>query len=147
MKITGHTIASLIAGGILYKLTHSFAAFLWVLIIGIFIDLDHYIDYVIEDGVGFNPKKIYSAFKQGPDYFKKLTLILHSYELMIILWIAIFILDLNIVWKCAAISFSLHLFIDQIANPVMPLTYFFLFRIANHFETKKIFITHNQGGV
>jgi len=147
MKTMGHVATSLIAGGILYKFTHSSAAFLWVLIIGIFIDLDHYIDYVREIGVGFNPKKIYSTCKYGTIYFKKLTLALHSYELMIILWIAIFIFDLNIVWKCAAISFSLHLFIDQIANPVMPLTYFFLFRMANHFETKKIFITHNQGGV
>lgn len=147
MKIMGHAVTSLIAGGILYKFTYSFAAFLWVLILGIFVDLDHYIDYVRENGVSFNPKKIYSTCKYGHIYFKKLTLVLHSYELIIILWIAIFVLDLNIVWKCAAISFSLHLFIDQIANPVMPLTYFFLFRIANHFETKKIFITHNQGGV
>ena len=61
MKTMGHVVTSLIAGSILYKLTHSFTGFLWALAIGIFVDLDHYIDYVREIGVSFNIKKIYST--------------------------------------------------------------------------------------
>ncbi len=141
MKIIGHTVISLIAGSILYKLTHSFTVFLWVLTLGIFIDLDHYIDYVREKGVSFNLKKIYFTCKNGSTYFKKLFLVLHSHELIVILWLVIFMFDLDVVWRCAALSISLHLLVDQIVNPVVPMGYFFLFRLTNNFKTNKTFLT------
>ena len=141
MKVTGHAVISLAGAGILYKLTDSFGVFLWVLIMGVFIDIDHYVDYIRENGVSLNPKKVYSACEEGHIYFKKLMLFFHSYELMLILWLAIFMLDLGAVWKYAALSFSLHLLLDQMANPVVPFAYFFSFRAANSFATKKIFIT------
>ncbi|MFC1666402.1 hypothetical protein ACFL0P_00830 [Candidatus Omnitrophota bacterium] len=137
MIVLGHVAISLTGASIIYSYTHSLAGFLGFLITGIFVDLDHYIDYIRERGLSFNLIKICSTFRREYMSFKRLTVFLHSYELLALLWTAIFIFNLNIVWKSAAISFTLHLFIDQISNPVAPLAYFLWFRIMNNFETKK----------
>ena len=139
MKVLGHTVISLATGSILYNHGHSFDGFLWFLIAGIFIDIDHYIDYVRERGISFDFRKVYKACKYGYMDFKKITFILHSYELLILLWLVVFLFNLNIVWRYAAIGFTLHLFFDQICNPIFPFTYFLWFRITNNFETEKLF--------
>lgn len=140
MRVLGHTAVTLTIGSILYNYTHSFAGLLWFLIGGVFVDLDHYIDYIREHGVSLDLKKVQNIYKYEYMNFKKITLIFHSYELLLLLWLAIFIFNLNIIWTYAAIGLALHLFIDQITNPILPLAYFLWFRILNNFETKKIFI-------
>ena len=145
MKVVNHTAISLILGAALYTYLESFSCFLWVLITGIFIDIDHYIDYAISRGMTLNPKKISDALRCDYLSFKKIILFLHSYELVIILWLAIFIFGLNSIWKCAATGFTAHLFLDQAFNPVKPLGYFLSFRIANNFEPKKIFVKRKEG--
>ncbi|MBU1061794.1 MAG: hypothetical protein KJ952_03630 [Candidatus Omnitrophica bacterium] len=140
MKVSGHAVISLTVGGILYYYSHSLAGFLGLLLTGIFVDLDHYIDYVREQGISFDYMKIYSTCKDGDKHFKKLTLILHSYELVIFLWLAIVFFNLNIMWQYITVGLTLHLVVDQITNRVVPLAYFFSYRVAKNFETKKIFI-------
>jgi hypothetical protein len=137
MKVLGHVAISITTGTILYNYSCSFAAFLGFLITSIFIDIDHYIDYIRERGLSFNLKKIYDMCL-SPVYFKKLTLILHSYELMILAWLVIIIFNLNTVWKYVAAGLTLHIFIDQITNPILPFAYFLWFRILNNFETNKL---------
>lgn len=110
---------------------------------GILMDADHYLDYVREHGVSFNLKKVYNTCK-NPASFKRLFLILHSYEFVIILWSLIFAFKLNVIWNYIAIGFTLHLLIDQVTNPVRSLSYFFLFRALNGFQTEKVFITKGE---
>ncbi len=141
MKVPGHVAVSLAAGTILYNRTHSLPGFLWFLAAGILIDGDHYIDYARERGISFNPKKVYDGCKNGFKDFKKIVLFLHSYELAMLLWLAILMFKLDVAWVCGAIGFSLHLFVDQITNPTRPLSYFILFRIANNFEANKVALT------
>ncbi|MFH1854215.1 MAG: hypothetical protein ABH815_02775 [Candidatus Omnitrophota bacterium] len=139
MKVVDHTAISIVTGGLLYYWTRSLHGLFWFLAAGIFIDLDHYLDYAREYGFSFNFRKVYHTCKYGHTYFKNLTLILHSYELVAILWLAIFLFDLNISWKAAAIGLTLHIIMDQAANPLKPLAYFLWFRIANNFETEKMY--------
>jgi len=144
MIVLGHAFISVTVGGILYSYSHSIAGFLWFSIAGIFIDIDHYIDYIREHGITFNLKEVYNYCKDNYTGFKKLTLIFHSYELSILLWSAILLFNLDIVWRYIAVSFTLHILLDQMINPVLPLTYFLLFRIANNFETKKLFVDRRK---
>ncbi|MFC1624694.1 hypothetical protein ACFL28_05255 [Candidatus Omnitrophota bacterium] len=149
MRPLGHTVISLAAGSILYNYGHSarigLASFL---IASIFLDLDHYIDYVREHGVSLDFKKICNAFRNCCNEFKRVTIFLHSYEVLILFWLCIFMFDLGVIWKYCAIGFTLHLLIDQIVNPMVPLAYFLSFRIATNFETEKIFTKAfiKQGG-
>lgn len=139
MRPLGHALISLMAGGALYNYSRSLAGLLWFLIPSIFIDIDHYIDYIRERGVVFDLRKVYRGFKYGHMEFKKIMIILHSYELLIVLWLVVFLFDLNIMWKYAAAGLTLHLFIDQLSNPSLSFAYFLWFRAMNKFETKKIF--------
>lgn len=139
MRLLGHTLITFTIGGILYNYSHSLIGFLGFLVAGILIDLDHYIDYIRERGISFNFKKVCDVCIYAYMDFKKVTVLLHSYELLILLWLAIFIFNLDLAWKHLALGFTLHLFIDQMVNPVMPFSYFLSFRIANNFETKKTF--------
>tara|TARA_Y100000031_G_scaffold135896_1_gene159533 strand:- start:2 stop:424 length:423 start_codon:yes stop_codon:yes gene_type:complete len=138
MKPIGHAIVSITAASILYQYTHSIAGFIWFVACGTLIDADHYIDYVRECGVSFNPKKVYHSCKNGYKTFKKIVIIFHSYELVIILWLAIFIFNLGIVWAQAALGLTLHMFVDTLVNPLLPSSYFFLYRAMHNYETKEI---------
>jgi len=135
----GHALISLTAGGVLYTYSRSLAGVAWFLIASIFIDIDHYIDYVRERGSTLDLGKVYRCLKYGHMKFKKMMIILHSYELLIALWLVVFLFDPNIMWKYAAAGLTLHLFIDQLSNPSLSFAYFFWFRAVNKFETKKIF--------
>lgn len=139
MRVLGHVAISVTIGSILYNYSHSIASFLVFLIAGIFADADHYIDYVREKGLTFNLMKVHDACKYDYMNFRKIVVFLHSYELVILLWLAIIFFDLNIIWKYAAIGLGLHIVTDQVFNPVFPFSYFFCFRLANNFETKRIF--------
>jgi len=139
MKILGHATITITIGSILYNYSHSFYGFLWLLITGIFLDLDHYIDYTREHGVSFNLKKVHDTCLNHV-YFKKMFLILHSYELVILFWLLILIFDMNIIWKYAAIGLTLHLLTDQMTNPVVAPAYFLCFRMVKNFETNRLFL-------
>ncbi len=143
MRVLGHTAASLTMGTILYNYAHSLSGFLCFLMAGILMDADHYLDYAREHGISLNLKKVYNTCKT-PTSFKRLTLILHSYEFVIILWALIFAFDLNIIWNYIAVGLTLHLLIDQVTNPVRSFSYFFLFRALNNFQVEKVFIAKKR---
>ncbi|MFH1478744.1 MAG: PilZ domain-containing protein [Candidatus Omnitrophota bacterium] len=145
MRIQGHVAISLVVGSILYNISHSLGAVLSFLATSILIDIDHYIDYIREYGLSIDPKKIYRSFTNSPfKNFKKITLIFHSYEILILLCLAISVFNLNIVWRYAATGLMLHLFIDQMTNSVSHLSYFLLFRISNQFNVNKIFVKDKE---
>lgn len=144
MKPLGHAVITLTAGGVLYKYNHSFAGFLSFLITGILVDMDHYFDYIRENGISFNLSKVYKSCSYY-GYFKKLILFLHSYELLIALMLALLSFNLNIIWTYIALGLGLHILTDQITNPVLPFSYFLSFRIMKGFRTEKIFLTKGGG--
>ena len=140
MSVIGHSIITLTLGSILYKATQSVPGFFMFLSAGVLIDIDHYIDYVRERGLGFDLKKIYVECRDSYKNFDKIVIFLHSYEIVLISWLLIFRFDLNILWINATMSLALHIFIDQLVNPtVSPFAYFFSFRAINKFKVEKLF--------
>lgn len=69
---------------------------------------------------------------------KKLYLVLHSYEILIILWIIIYTAGPSVFWKAAAIGLTQHIILDQFTNPVFILSYFFTYRLLNGFDKAMI---------
>ena len=139
MKPIGHAIISLGVGSIFYYFSRSITGLSWILAAGVLIDADHYLDYIRERGISFNLKKVYTGMKYAYMDFKKLTLLLHSYELAALLWLCVYMFNLGHVWKFSAIAFTLHILTDQLVNPATPLSYFLWFRGMNNFETAKLF--------
>ena len=104
---------------------------------GIFIDIDHIFDFWLDK------KKFLFSYK---DLFNfgtreragRLILIFHSYELLAVFWIAIFLFHLNAVCLGIAWGATTHLLSDQWANPIKPTGYFFYYRFKWGFAKKYI---------
>jgi hypothetical protein len=74
--------------------------------------------------------------------YKRLTLIFHSYELIAVLWGAIFLFSLGDIWKAVAAGATIHLVLDHARNlscgKMGIWTYFLVYRIMHRFETERI---------
>ena len=107
---------------------------------GVLIDVDHILDHFLNYGFRFRIKTFYYCCTRNK--YGRLSLILHSYELVILLWALIFTLRLGSIWTAAAIGMTQHLILDHIRNiargKVGWQPYFFLFRLKNRFMTDRI---------
>ena len=127
-----------ISGGVFY-IFGSWAAAAASLVSGIFIDMDHLLDYFVNYGINFDFRKFYSACSEVR--FKRLFLLLHSYEFLLIMWVLIYAMKLGLVWKGAAIGFTQHIVLDQLFNSrsdAKKLKYFFLYRLMKGFRRDAI---------
>ncbi|MFH1560299.1 MAG: hypothetical protein ABID84_02660 [Chloroflexota bacterium] len=120
LKPPGHAAISLALGGGTWLFTGSPGSLVVALLVGVFLDLDHLLDY-------------YRWLIL--DQTHRLLLFLHSYELLIP---ALFI-SYTSHWNPLAIAGTLallgHLLTDQLTNQVRPMGYFFTYRALNSFRT------------
>ena len=99
---------------------------------GVLIDLDHLLEYFKDRGPTVNLREIYS-FCVKMD-MKKMYLVMHSYEIMIALWISIYAFSLSDPWKALAIGLTQHLVFDLMTNPIKGVGYFLTYRAINGFR-------------
>ncbi len=106
---------------------------------GVFIDLDHIADYFFARGVRFNVWDFYEYCEHNR--YKRLTLVMHSYELIAALWAAIAFFSLGRMWIAVTIGFTQHIALDTIRNftcGVMDMRgYFFTYRLSHRFDSDK----------
>jgi len=125
----------LISGGVTAVLSiwiKSSGALLACFLSGIFIDLDHHLDYFIaKKRIPLSYNKL-SEFCHN-EHGAKLYLIFHSYELLAVIWICIYGWSLGNIWVGVAVGMTTHLFCDEFANPIKPMAYFFTFRLKKNF--------------
>ncbi|MFT7538703.1 MAG: hypothetical protein ACI9F2_000854 [Lysobacterales bacterium] len=135
-----HITISSVLGVIFITWLNSWEAALVCLGCGVLIDLDHHLDYFIAT------KKLPFKYKElkyfcMTDKNHKLYLFFHTYEGLILLWLCIYYFNLDIVWLGAAVGLSVHLICDQLHNPMKALTYFFVYRVVNNFDKRKLYAT------
>ena len=138
MRPTHHV---LISGGVTFIFSFwvkSTGALLACFLSGIFIDLDHHVDYFLaRKEITFNYRKFVDYFKN--DRRSKLYLFLHSYEGLCILWFCIFYFSMGNIWIGIAIGFTTHMICDEIFNPIHPLSYFMTYRVKHKFNRKAFY--------
>lgn len=132
----GHIVISGIIGIFVWAWFKSAGCAIIAFASGVLIDLDHFIDYYANFGFTLNLNRIYDACHKMK--FSKLYVVLHSYELIALLWISIFIFGLSHYWTAAAIGLTQHMIIDQITNPINNLGYFLAYRIIRKFKREDI---------
>lgn len=107
----------------------------------ILIDLDHLVDYFF--AYGFNFKL--TLFLEGEQFLKnqKMFVILHSWELIVIvIFIIIFLKKIRSKYTYVIFLFSLflslffHIFLDVLINNIPASSYFFYTRYRNSFNLK-----------
>jgi hypothetical protein len=143
MQLHHHTVLSLASAGLVYLLSSSLSAALACFLSGVFIDLDHLLEYFYY--FGFQRFSVREFFWAADEHvYRKFFLFLHSYELAVVFWI----LSLAVIrrpWSWGfSLGFTLHILADQIYNPCCPATYFLSFRIFHRFEGEKIFPLKTQ---
>jgi flagellar biosynthesis protein FliR len=112
---------------------------------GIFIDLDHWLDYFIHE------KKVRLDVK---DFFtkcegyglSKVYLVLHSYELIILLAVVV-VLTKNTVLAGVLAGVTTHLVFDQFTNGAHMFGYSFIFRAFTKFDIKTAFPKPPKQGI
>ncbi len=93
-------------------------------------------------GINFDVRRFYRVCANVR--LKKAYLLLHSFELVIIMWAFILIAKPSFLWTAVAIGFTHHLILDQIAYKkfrragikLNNFRYFFLFRMKHNFNRK-----------
>ena len=138
MTTTAHTIASTVLAAGIYTATSSIEMASAALFVGIFLDIDHIIDFFLFSGERFSISGFTSWCYEGR--WERLILIFHSYELYALFGLLVYYnphpVLLSIFW-----SVGLHLILDQIGNRylikafiISPWFYFFTFRAWGGFH-------------
>ena len=114
MKPHYHVAFSTVIAAVLYLIFKSWALSLSCLISGIFIDLDHVIDYIREHGLTLNASKFSHNFHSGQ--FDKMYLIFHAWECLFVLAFISWLYDWNPWITGVLIGFSQHILLDAFNN-------------------------------
>ncbi len=136
MKPLAHAVttgAVSIAVGLYFRSAACAAA---AFLAGTLIDIDHLVDYYAQHPFTLRVRDIYGALADNK--MKRIFILLHSYELVIILWLVIYTFSLSNIWKALAIGATQHLLFDQLTNPLNSFAYFLTFRVAKRFENRLI---------
>jgi len=138
MSPTQHTVVSTVVSFGFWSLTQSWAASILCFLGGIFIDLDHLLDYWIAK------RKIFFTYPELLKFFEqesqgKMYLIFHSYEFLCVLWILEIAFLPSPEFLAVLAGTTIHLFLDQFFNEMRPFSYFFSYRIKCHFRKEEIF--------
>ncbi len=138
MKLTSHLGVSAITGVAAFFTTHDMYAGISCFLAGWLIDLDHVWDFYRNAGRAFTVRGFFETFENGE--IEKAYLYLHSYELLFGLICCCFLTHFNYLLSFTTLGFAVHLFLDQLCNPVKPLGYFFIYRVLHGYHADRIFV-------
>ena len=137
MKLQYHTAISLTISGILYMTFKSWGLAAANLAAGIFIDLDHFFDYIYAHG---HPFKIKDFFQNCHNcQFNKIFLFLHAWELVALMGLAAWLTEWNPWITGTFIGLGQHIFFDTIYNDSGFMCYSLLYRWKKDFDFDTIF--------
>lgn len=141
MKLSYHIAASSLLGGVLYIFTNSFLITIPTILSGIFIDLDHFIDFFFLTKEKFTIKNFFSFCYKC--LWIRLSLILHSWELVFLFCILYWWFRQPILLGIVA-GTGLHMIMDQWVNltrsNISKFFYFLSYRISKGFKLKAMIV-------
>lgn len=132
MTVRTHIVTSALLAAILYSASSSAIMSLTAALGGVFIDLDHMVDYLVFSGEKFSLRGMFSWCDDGR--WEQIVLIFHSYELFALyaLWVYF---NPHPFFAGIFYGVGLHLILDQIGNRYLlknlslhPLFYFLTYR-------------------
>ena len=139
MNVRVHLYTSTALGGILYAVTRSWQLAVSSFLSGVFIDIDHILDFLLFSDEKFSVKNLFSWCCSGR--WKKITLLLHSYEIYFILIIIAYYFPSEILLGIL-FGAGLHMILDQARNPACENLsrwfYFLSYRIYAGFSKENI---------
>lgn len=142
MKPINHFSVSLITGVATFLTTKTIFPSIASFLVGWLIDVDHIWDFYRNGCRRFSVRRFLDAMDKGE--LKKTYFYFHSYELLLILISLCFVTHFHYLLSFTTLGFAIHLFFDQLFNPVNPLTYFLTYRILHGYKTEIILRTNTH---
>ena len=150
MRLPIHIIFTAPAAVSLYGMTGSWLGVIGIFISGIFIDIDHFLDYWYDRGMNLNIAKFFEYANTGAS--SRFFIISHSYELLPLLFMGTRLLSLHYLFVGLIAGMVIHLILDYI-NILVNFKYkwqsfiifSFIFRALAGFRRDKIdkMVRHN----
>ncbi|OGW85460.1 MAG: hypothetical protein A2987_02730 [Omnitrophica bacterium RIFCSPLOWO2_01_FULL_45_10] len=120
----------------------SFGCAILSFVAGVFVDLDHVLDYYLNHGFTLQASKIYYACLEFN--LKRIYILLHSYEVIILFWVWLFLRGQGNLYTAIAIGMTQHVVFDQLTNPLDGLGYFLTYRIIKGFDKNLLIKERNR---
>jgi len=137
MKLKQHITISLFFSAFLYTISNSWIIFSSSLISGVLIDIDHILDYFMAYGINIRIKQFFEVCHNLK--IPRMRLIFHSWELLFLLSICVFLVGWNPWIVGTIVGFTQHIVLDQVFNKPNKWTYFFFWRLKKGFSSKRCF--------
>ncbi|MBC8412459.1 MAG: hypothetical protein ISR96_05060 [Nitrospira sp.] len=137
MKLTHHISVSLIVSAALYTSFRSVSMAVTALFVGIFIDLDHILDYLREHDCPFNVKKFFRVCYEHK--FEKMILVWHAWEWIVLMGFSAWLTDWHPVMTGIFIGMTHHLLMDAFHIDPVIRGYSIIWRWRNDFDFLKSF--------
>lgn len=132
MMPLGHAIVSSAVAGAVYLASSDWRMALVAWLVGVGVDLDHIPEFTILRGHRFRLREFLRYCAESR--MKKMYLLLHAYEYVLVIALLAWILDLPRWGMVVGLAFLSHLVADQLSNPVRPLAYFIINRYRQGFD-------------
>jgi len=132
MEPETHLFVSAALASAVYFFTTSIPAAVAAFAGGFLLDLDHFFDFMIFK------KRLVLDSQFFTLYFRKtgyLFILLHSYEMVLALWVLAFLTD-SILVLGFAVGVTLHMLMDVVGNHLDKRVYSLIFRLANGFRIR-----------
>lgn len=139
MKSSRHVVLSTVVAVIVAWVSKSWQATAAAWVAGIFPDVDHVLDYLVEYGLKFDVRLFFRASYEG--LYRKCILPLHGWEWWILLLVASIWQQSNPWLWGGFIGYSHHLATDQFLNRGHPSAYLLTSRIRHQFNYSRFFPT------
>lgn len=144
MKPQGHIVISFTLSLFIYYFFRSGIAAFACFAAGSFIDIDHLLDYSINEGKRFRLIDLFNMRlirKHWDDNYRlrKLYIILHSYEACLLIGLFSGYFFGPLIGAAIFTGYLVHLLTDNLTNYVHPLFYFFFYRIMQGFRAEELY--------
>ena len=136
MQVPKHVIASVVVSALVWWWLRSSAAALACFLTGVFIDLDHIVDFLYNSRRHFRFHRFFAAFEF--EVLENIFVFLHSWEFALV-WLALLLCVPDVRQPVALglfIGFVTHLALDNLFNRHSRWAYFLLYRLRHGFAGK-----------
>ena len=136
MKVQYHVAFSAAFSGAIYAFCGSWQIAVSSLLAGIFIDVDHVIDYVIQYGLVLDLEAFFKSFEDGA--YKRIYIFMHGWEWIVAGAIAAYLSGWNPWIVGITLGCGQHLVFDHCTNKLGTWAYSFFWRCGQRFSTENL---------
>ncbi|MFA5043121.1 MAG: hypothetical protein WC381_09225 [Kiritimatiellia bacterium] len=136
MQVSKHVVVSVIVSALVWWWLRSSVAALACFLMGVFIDLDHIVDFLYNHRRHLRLRRFFAAFEF--EILENIFVFLHSWEFALV-WLALLLCVPDVRRPLALglfVGFVTHLALDNIFNRHARWAYFLLYRLRHGFAGK-----------